>query len=743
MNTNDDIYSFYKLISEYKVVIPVIQRSYAEGRMTKQAEDVRKSIISSIILATVENKPLFFDFVYGNIVPSESKKETSQFIPFDGQQRLTTLFLFYRYIFECADEPLDMLKNFSYETRASAKEFIEKLCDNRIIPNEKTAVLSKHLTNQNWFFNDWNNDPTISSMLTVLDEIHLQISSLENVDFNHILILLKDSASITFHFVNMQENNLPSATYVKMNARGKGLTAFENFKASLEEYLGEKNSALCEVLKNNIDGKWLDLFYRQSKPNLPDALIMAFFNRHLINIWTLQKKAKPLPNEVYNYRKIESDLISFPQIDTFISWDIYKSILENCPIEKTILPIFNFLKTVCEEPVIDNIKPYRTWNVFKGYNDSFYESYPFRVAFFAMLCYFRQTEYDEKSFSHWMRVVWNIIENSTIDSPESYLYALRFFEELSAHSHTIYEFLSDSTNKISSDFAKEQLEEEQLKAKKILESPSWEEKILLVEQNEILLGKINVLFQNGEKTTEQEFSNRFNLLKTMYENEDSYHIIKILISYFEKPLPSEKLFLGNTKENIKQLVTKTFFNEFRKIVRDKTSDSVKYDWTEELATTNLLNVSRGKYLKRHGNRAVLWGTQGCIWTTFGNNVWGNIILGEKKRNLLLMSLYPSKATFETDYKGKDYIFFSGWETYFKFENHCFGWRTHDSRAECDVYLMEAEWTDYKKRKSSSANKTGTESDTYFAFNATDDMLKDTKLFADKLRDLISESREAQ
>ena len=46
---------------------------------------------------------------------------------------------------------------------------------------------------------------------------------------------------ITFHFVDMGEHKMSDETYVKMNARGKTLTPFENFKASLEQYLEEKS----------------------------------------------------------------------------------------------------------------------------------------------------------------------------------------------------------------------------------------------------------------------------------------------------------------------------------------------------------------------------------------------------------------------------------------------------------------------------------------------------------------------
>lgn len=76
---SNDIYSFYKLISEYKIVIPVIQRSYAEGRNTKHSEDVRKSIVESMIKSAMKQEPLFLDFVYGNISEDKNSNIRSKF----------------------------------------------------------------------------------------------------------------------------------------------------------------------------------------------------------------------------------------------------------------------------------------------------------------------------------------------------------------------------------------------------------------------------------------------------------------------------------------------------------------------------------------------------------------------------------------------------------------------------------------------------------------------------------------
>ena len=71
-----------------KIIIPKIQRDYAQGRDT--AEIIRKHFLHTLREA-IEEKPITLDFIYGDI------SSDGKFIPLDGQQRLTTLFLIHWY----------------------------------------------------------------------------------------------------------------------------------------------------------------------------------------------------------------------------------------------------------------------------------------------------------------------------------------------------------------------------------------------------------------------------------------------------------------------------------------------------------------------------------------------------------------------------------------------------------------------------------------------------------------------
>ena len=73
-------------VSLKKIIIPIIQRDYAQGRLDPDINRVRERFLSSLYDAIVET-PITLDFVYGDI------DEEGVMTPLDGQQRLTTLFL--------------------------------------------------------------------------------------------------------------------------------------------------------------------------------------------------------------------------------------------------------------------------------------------------------------------------------------------------------------------------------------------------------------------------------------------------------------------------------------------------------------------------------------------------------------------------------------------------------------------------------------------------------------------------
>jgi hypothetical protein len=216
-------------VSIKSIEIPIIQRDYAQGRESKEVSRIRKQFINNLYNAlTGKSGPIKLDFVYGNVT-------NTKLIPLDGQQRLTTLFLLHWYIAKnelIDDSEFSFLKNFTYKTRFSSQHFCESLVDCQ--PDFNSEKLSSWITNQNWFMYSWEKDPTINSMLVMLDEIH-SCFKFETGLWQKLVD--ENTAPISFYFLALEEMGLTDSLYIKMNSRGKPLTDFEHFKADFEKII--------------------------------------------------------------------------------------------------------------------------------------------------------------------------------------------------------------------------------------------------------------------------------------------------------------------------------------------------------------------------------------------------------------------------------------------------------------------------------------------------------------------------
>lgn len=258
-----------------KIIIPIIQRDYAQGRDNPDVARVRERFIEALYKAVTE-KPITLDFVYGDI------DKEGNMTPLDGQQRLTTLFLLYWYAAKYAAKKENILKDndaflkkFSYETRYSARNFCHKLVDYN--PEFKEDCLSKEIIDQEWFPLDWNNDPTIRSMLVMLDAIHNRFK-----DVTDLWNKLKERC-ITFYFLPIKDMGLTDELYIKMNSRGKPLTLFEHFKAELEREIRNIDDELADKIMRKIDIDWTDLLWKYRNSNtgsLDDNIIDDEFLRY-------------------------------------------------------------------------------------------------------------------------------------------------------------------------------------------------------------------------------------------------------------------------------------------------------------------------------------------------------------------------------------------------------------------------------------------------------------------------------
>ena len=270
---NNSKYTFWMLLSEYTIKIPIMQRDYAQGRKSEAVEAIREELLDSIFNALVTEKNMDFDFVYGTL-------KGGILYPLDGQQRLTTLYLLHWYL-ACKegyiDDAREVLHHFSYETRISSREFCEKLIDLDYVPQEDETP-TDYIKNQNIYFDLWDNDPTISHMLVMLDSIHKKFFDVELEMFPLLVRDIDSVPIITFNYLPMENYALTDDLYIKMNARGKNLSDFENFKAKFLQHM-KKNGLPYKHFEESVDTSWTDLLwdYRSEVDNTIDEQFMYLF----------------------------------------------------------------------------------------------------------------------------------------------------------------------------------------------------------------------------------------------------------------------------------------------------------------------------------------------------------------------------------------------------------------------------------------------------------------------------------
>lgn len=233
--------------------IPLIQRDYTQGRPGRRVEEIRSSFLDVLHGAISGGDPVGLDFVYGDV------DTDGTLLPLDGQQRLTTLFLLHWYCcVRVGGKPAEHgWSRFSYDTRASARRFCERIVANP--PPQDELRLAAWVVDQPWFLHGWLIDPTISSMLTMIDAIQQRFADTDAAA-GWSRLLDPDRPAISFLLLPIEEIGAGDELYIKMNSRGKPLTPFKNFKARLEQTLAWSPSRADE-LAHKIDGPWADLLW--------------------------------------------------------------------------------------------------------------------------------------------------------------------------------------------------------------------------------------------------------------------------------------------------------------------------------------------------------------------------------------------------------------------------------------------------------------------------------------------------
>ncbi len=521
--------TFFELIKEYHIQIPIIQRDYAQGRVT--AHEIRDSFLDALLAYLEENKKhRDLDFVYGN-QSNEAIDDETKFIPLDGQQRLTTLFLLHWYL-AVKDGEIDELRKhlmfskqgesqkskFSYEIRTSSREF----CDSLLLADvdlqkllepdkDKNNSLSKTIKESSWYFLSWESDPTIQSMLIMLDDIHIKFNNTTGY-FQRLISL--DNPVITFQFLDLKEFNLTDDLYIKMNARGIPLSPYENFKAKFEQHLkksdfnakhsytltfdGKQNKVDVKTyFSHKIDTDWANLFWNHMLTDKKkfDKLIMNFIRAIVVNNYAASS---------YN---VEFLRLLIDKGNEDVSFQQYSK--SACLNEKTVIDLITILDLVKNgNQKIKNYLPdsfhYNEAEQFDiVVNNAFVQAgYVERIKLYAYCQYLIQWKTDKgfediEGLRNWMRVIYNLTENTApYNNEKEYSNSIQGINQLIPPSNDILKSIS-TLDKISG-FDEIQFKEEKIKAHLILKQNKWDELLYSVEKHGYFKGQIGfILFLSG------------------------------------------------------------------------------------------------------------------------------------------------------------------------------------------------------------------------------------------------------
>ena len=499
------------------IVVPIIQRDYAQGRL--EEKEIRTHFLQQLksYIEDPNQDSHDLDFVYGNI------NTDKEFIPLDGQQRLTTLFLLHYYL-SIHDECFDAFQfvfrtqagdsRFQYQTRLSSTDFCNELVNNKIeIIND--SKISKNIQEKYpWFSDSWKYDPTIVSMLNMLDAIHTYFSGTKGL---YQRLADVHSPAITFQVLYMSENGLTDDLYIKMNSRGLELTPFENLKAHIikrlknfdlkyklvrSETKGEEEVSMKDYFAFKIDINWAKLFWKYRKSinrKTDDGQEYSIYDYdtgflNFINTLVLNYKAL-LPKSTLS----NDDLTKYNEL----YWSYYSNVEDQFYEELIdILDIFeqDALTDSNTAGIRDRLegrskfKICTTFHNFinKNYGDAAYDEHIRLYAYYGyLLKHAENIEIDD--FYQWMRIVMNLTSNHTWQSVEDFCRSMKTIKDLNdKNKEGILNLLAKTDPETLVGFNPVQVKEECIKACLLLRSEEndWKTVIEDAEKIEYLKGQI-------------------------------------------------------------------------------------------------------------------------------------------------------------------------------------------------------------------------------------------------------------
>lgn len=574
----------YFIDNKTRIVIPAIQRDYAEGRKTKRIDKISSEILESMLEVVAGRKPSEkLNFVYG--YEQNDKCSTKTIIPLDGQQRLTTLFLLYWFFCENDDLKIDYGKGdkslFSYAARTTSEDFCNALvlrCAKDLyidykLSNEEEYDFSNYILKRGWFQYTWRNDPTVSSMLNILSKV-ARMTKDKEFDINEWHNYYKRLDNIQFDFEDLEAINAGEELYVKMNARGKPLSSFDLLKSDLEEELQEnivcmrkRHEDTTELEKierewrKKFNTSWMQYFWRISnKDNERTIETERLFENLLQNLVYFDaceqdqsiesiKSKKESPFDSYKRIKKEEEWNGGLSFSNYIS-TIDSLIINSQICDVNIMDGGDIVHPVSdnEDDNIENEEKRLINRLLRGDSVEYFDlAYLYALIRFLRIEGLSSTEIiedakKEKALKTWMGFVHNVWSPdnsgySMIDKPNKLKAVIRFIDTLLGNYNADSD-VNDLIINIDEDegpLLDISLEEEKIKArirKNDDDVGAWHALFNDSLKDKFLNGQIiSILLWSKDNTGKYEFTkakNYYNKLKQLTEKKEYFYKLMLL-----------------------------------------------------------------------------------------------------------------------------------------------------------------------------------------------------------------------
>lgn len=582
-------YTFWKLLDEREIEIPVIQRDYAQGR--KSASSIRSSFLGSIEDALVNDKELDLNFVYGSI------EDKNQFVPIDGQQRLTTMFLLHLYLIHATGRNVDDykdLKKFKYSTRMTPTYFCEKITSQRL-PLEGGKLfcdiedLRSAIIDCPWFGTSWQNDPTVDAMLNMLKDMHELFKGRKDLDELLDKLMDEDKCPIYFYYLDLGEYHLEDSIYIKMNARGKALTDYENFKAKLEKFLSDNHVSEWEKLASQLDREWTDVFWnfvsdeekKKGGDIKFDERMMNFIVAYIYNEFayyttcTKRDELRAQIDKLFSLSRIE-----FTNTFEFFSRKYFSEGDKTHLIQDSFVEMFKVFSLMTDKKsVVEYSHDNGFYNEKKIFEDVLEEkginglTPQIRTRFYAYTQYLLRHEgaITPEGVREWFRIVEHLIAGENFRGPDEYVHVIKGFHWLAENSTDIIGFLagynlsqnpdddSDETEDALPYFNKYIFMEECIKARLMKSSLQWDAEIRKAELNPYFNGQIYAVLEFAGLTD-------FEMDPSKWSQEESESYLQAFIRYAKI---MDVLFVGPKEGGVKAGLDDKYGNNIRRALLTK------------------------------------------------------------------------------------------------------------------------------------------------------------------------------